>query len=45
MKGHGLIDGKKPLKRRWKVERFFRKAQERKEERKLFFDHRLGEKL
>jgi len=37
--------GVKPLKRRWKVERSFGKAQEWRGERKLFFDHRFGEKL
>jgi len=43
-KGHGSRDGTKPLKRRWKAARFSKKAQERNEERELFFDHRAGDK-
>jgi len=43
-KGRGSCDGSKPLKRRWKAARFFKKAQERTGERELFFDHRTGDK-
>jgi len=42
--GDGFSGGGKPLKRRCKAVRFRRKAQERKEERKLHLDHPRGEK-
>lgn len=45
IKGNGFPSGIKPLKRRWQAETFAGKAQERREKRKLFFDHLEGVRL
>lgn len=45
IKGNGFPSGIKPLKRRWQVEMFAGKAQERRGKGKLFSDHLEGAKL